>query len=273
MDDDIRTAQSWQTSIGFQRELSRDLVLSMDGVFIRGSNLLRLRDINAPVFTGPYPPGQEVAFANRNRPTVPATNGFRRVDQLESSGRSEYKALYANLTKRLRRNMFQLSYTLADAKDDLAVGGDYNSRPNDSLDMDAEWGPSLNDIRHTIAANAVVQLPWGFSTGGIFLAYSGRPYTAQAGSDLNGDGSDNDRPPGVGKGTLEGESFSKLDLFVNKAFSFGRSYKVNVRLEAFNALDHLNPTAYGNIVETETYQVATSAAAPRSLQLSARFEF
>jgi hypothetical protein len=60
---------------------------------------------------------------------------------------------------------------------------------------------------------------------------------------------------------------------VNKAFSFGRSYKVNVRVEAFNALDRLNETAYGNLVDTETYQRATSAAAPRSLQLSARFEF
>jgi hypothetical protein len=273
LDDDIRTAQSWQTSLGFQREIFRDLAVSVDGVYVRGANLLRLRDINAPVFTGPYPAGQEVALANRNRPTVPANNGFRRVDQIESSGRSEYKALYANLTKRLRRSTFQLSYTLADAKDDLPVGGDYNSRPNDSLDMDAEWGPALNDIRHTVAANAVVQLPLGFTTGGIFLAYSGRPYTAQVGVDLNGDGSDNDRPLGVGKGTLKGESFSKLDLFVNKAFSFGRSYKVNVRVEAFNALDRLNETAYGNLVDTETYQRATSAAAPRSLQLSARFEF
>ena len=271
--DGISTAQSWQTSLGFQREIARDLAVSMDAVFIRGGNLLRLRDLNAPRFTGPYPSGQETAFANRNRPTVPAANGFRRIDQIESSGRSEYKALYANLTKRLRRNTFQVSYTLADARDDLPVGGDYNSRPNDSLDLDAEWGPALNDIRHSVAANAVVGLPLGFTAGGIFLAYSGRPYTAALGFDANGDGSDNDRPQGVGKGTLTGNSFSKLDLFVDKAFRFGRSYRVNLRLEAFNALDRLNRTAYGNLVDTETYQLATSAAAPRSFQLSARFDF
>ena len=273
MQDDISTAESWQTSLGFQREIARDLALSVDGVFIRGSNLLRLRDVNAPAFSGPYPAGQEVTFANRNRPTIPANNGFRRIDQIEASGRSEYKALYANITKRLRRNTFQLSYTLADAKDDLPVGGDYNSRPNDSLDLDAEWGPALNDIRHTIAANAVVGLPYGFSAGGIFLAYSGRPYTAALGFDFNGDGNDNDRPQGVGKNTLKGEPFAKLDLFVDKAIRFGRSYRVNLRLEAFNALDRLNRTAYGNLVDTETYQVATSAAAPRSFQLSARFDF
>ena len=273
MQDGISTAQSWQTSLGVQREIARDLALSVDAVFIRGANLLRLRDTNAPAFTGPYPAGQEVAFANRNRPVVPAANGFRRIDQIESTGRSEYKALYANLTKRLRRNTFQVSYTLADAKDDLPVGGDYNSRPNDSLDPDAEWGPALNDIRHTLAANAVVGLPVGFSAGGIFLAYSGRPYTAALGYDFNGDGTDNDRPQGVGKGTLKGDGFSKLDLFLDKAFHFGRSKKVTLRAEVFNALDRLNRTGYGNIVDTETYQVATSAGAPRSFQLSARFDF
>ena len=271
--DDIRTAHTWQASLGFQREIGRDLVFSMDGVFIRGADLLRLRDLNAPRFTGPYPAGQEVAFANLNRPTIPASNGFRRVDQIESSGRSEYKAVYMNLTKRLRRNTFQLSYTLASAKDDLPVGGDYNSRANDSLDMDAEWGPALNDIRHTIAANAVAELPLGFTAGGIFLAYSGRPYTAQLGYDFNGDGTNNDRPQGVGKGTLTGKAFAKLDLFVNKEFRLAGQCKLNLRLEAFNALDRLNETEYGNLVDTETYQRATSAAAPRSLQVSARFEF
>ena len=89
--------------------------------------------------------------------------------------------------------------------------------------MDAEWGPALNDIRHTVAANAVAELPLGFSAGGIFLAYSGRPYTAQLGYDFNGDGTDNDRPHGVGKGTLTGKAFAKLDLFVNKEFRLRRA--------------------------------------------------
>jgi hypothetical protein len=273
VEDGIGTGQSWQGSLGFAREIARDLALSVDGVFIRGSNLLRLRDLNAPRFTGPYPAGQEVTFADRNRPVRPVSNGFRRIDQIEASGRSEYKALYVNLTKRMRRHNFQVSYTLASAKDDLPVGGDYNSRPNDSLDMDAEWGPALNDIRHTVAANAVFELPLGFSAGGIFLAYSGRPYTAQVGYDLNGDGSDNDRPLGVGKGTLTGDAFRKLDLFLAKTFKFGGRYSVTLRAETFNALDTLNETAYGSIVGTETYGQATAAGAPRTFQLSTRFGF
>jgi hypothetical protein len=139
--------------------------------------------------------------------------------------------------------------------------------------MAAEWGPALNDIRHTVAANAVLELPLGFSAGGIFLAYSGRPYTAQLGYDFNGDGTLNDRPQGVGKGTLAGDSFKKLDLFLAKTFRFGGRYSLIVRAEAFNALDTLNPTAYGNIAGTATYALATAAAPPRTFQLSARVGF
>ena len=202
---------------GFQREIGRDLAFSMDGVFIRGADLLRLRDLNAPRFTGPYPAGQEVAFANLNRPTIPASNGFRRVDRIESSGRSEYKAVYMNLTKRLRAKYVSAFLHFWRARR-MTCPWAATPYPH-SLDMDAEWGPALNDIRHTIAANAVAELPLGFTAGGIFLAYSGRPYTAQLGYDFNGDGTNNDRPQGVGKGTLTGKAFAKLDLFSEQGVS------------------------------------------------------
>lgn len=274
LDPNLRTGQSWQSSLGFSRELTRDLAVSIDGVYVKGKHLLRLRDLNAPVFRGPYPAGQEVTLANRNRPVPPVSNGFRRIDQMESTGRSEYKGLYLSVTKRVKKgHTFQVSYTLASARDDLPVGGDYNSRPNDSLDMDAEWGRALNDIQHTVAANGLLQLPWGFSTGGIFLAYSGRPFTAQAGYDRNGDGIINDRPPGVGKGTLEGDGFSKLDLFLAKTFSFSQRYRLMLRAECFNVFDTLNTTGFGTIVGTGTFEKATSAFAPRSFQLSTRFSF
>ena len=139
--------------------------------------------------------------------------------------------------------------------------------------MDAEWGPSLNDIRHTLAINGLASLPWGFSTGGIFLAYSGRPYTAQLGYDFNGDGTNNDRPEGVGKGTLQGDGFSKLDLFLAKDFTIAGTNHLILRVEAFNVFDTLNKTGFGSFVDTETFGVATSAFAPRTFQLSARFNF
>jgi hypothetical protein len=263
-----------QTSLGISTQIGRDFAISIDGAYVRGYDLLRIRDLNAPTeFFGPYPAGWEAYSGNFYRPEFPTAGGFRRIDQMESTGKSEYKALLINLTKRLSNNYsFQISYTLASAKDNLGYGGDYTSRPANSVDPDAEWGPSLNDIRHTIAFNGLYYLPWGFSVGGIYLAYSGRPYTAQLGFDLNGDGVANDRPAGEGKNSLRGEWFHKLDMFISKTFRF-RSTGFTLRADIFNVLNRRNQAGFGNILGTVTYQMATSAFDPRSFQLSARFSF
>jgi len=274
LDPDFKTAYSLQTSLGVSRQFGTDFAVSLDGVYIRGYNLLRIRDLNAPTeFHGPYTPGWEAYYGNFYRPQYPTDDGFRRIDQFESTGRSEYKALMVNLTKRMsHKYSFQISYTLAEAKDDLGYGGDYTSRPNDSTDMDADWGYSLNDLRHTISFNGLYYLPYGFSLGGIYMAYSGRPYTAQLGYDYNGDGVSNDRPPGVGKNTLRGDWFHKLDFFISKSFKIS-SFALTLRADAFNILNIRNMGDYGNIVGTLTYKVATWAYDPRTFQLAARVSF
>jgi outer membrane receptor protein involved in Fe transport len=274
LDPDMRTSSSWQSSLGVSREIAKNLALSVDGVYIRGYHLLRLRDANAPPMPArPYPRGQETVFADRLRPMPPTTGGFRRIQLLESAGRSEYKGLYVALTRRARRHMFQLSYTLSKSMDDIPAGGDYVSTADDSTNMAAEWGPSLNDLRHVISSNGTVQLPWGFSTGGIFFAYSGRPYTAYLGYDYNGDGANSDRPAGVGKNSLTGTWFRQLDVFVNKDLRLKSRLKLVLRIEAYNLLDTLNKTGFGSTVGSPTYQVPTSARMPRTMQVSARVTF
>ncbi|MGQ9647489.1 MAG: TonB-dependent receptor [Thermodesulfobacteriota bacterium] len=270
---DMKIPHSIQYSVGISRELLKDLSLSLDGVLVRGKNLLRLRDANAPAsnwrdhYSFEIPRGWETYYADFYRPD----GNFRIIHQMETTGRSEYKALYVSLTKRYSNNFsFQASYTLAEAKDDIPMGGDYNNLPNDSNDMDAEWGYSLNDLRHVFALNGVYYLPYGFSVGGIFIAYSGRPYSASLGYDYNGNGVF-DRPLGMGKNTLRGKDwFKKLDLFVAKSFSL-RRYQLSFRLDAFNVLNSLNVGGYGSTVDTLVYQLATYAYSPRELQLSVRF--
>jgi hypothetical protein len=274
LDPNFKTSSSLQTSLGFSRQIGTNLVFSLDGVYIRGYDLIRVRDLNAPTeFHGPYPAGWEAYYGNFYRPTYPTTGGFRKIDQYESTGKSEYKALIFNVTKRLSDNYsFQVSYTLSDSKDDLGYGGDYGSFPNNSLKLGDEWGYSLNHVRHAVAFNGLWYLPYGFSIGSIYVAYSGRPYTAQLGYDYNGDGNNNDRPDGIGKNTLIGDWYHKLDFFINKEFAL-KSTRLILRAEVFNVLNRRNVYGYGNIIDTLTYGVATEAYDPRILQLSARISF
>jgi hypothetical protein len=62
-------------------------------------------------------------------------------------------------------------------------------------DEDKAWGPSNFARDHTIVLSGDADLPYGIELSGIWRIQSGRPYTAAASGDLNGDGiAFNDRP-------------------------------------------------------------------------------
>src|SRR5207245_1597832 len=67
-----------------------------------------------------------------------------------------------------------------------------------------EWGRSTFDRRHRLNLTSVWFLPWGFQMGGILTLTSRAPFNITTGSDDNGDGVANDRPPGVTRNTGQG---------------------------------------------------------------------
>ena len=58
---------------------------------------------------------------------------------------------------------------------------------------DGEWGPTGSDERHRVVAMGVFELPYGIQLSPVFQAASARPYNLTAGTDLNADGTNNDR--------------------------------------------------------------------------------
>src|SRR6185503_20955769 len=59
----------------------------------------------------------------------------------------------------------------------------------------AEKGPATYDQRHRFVLSGVARLPLDFQLSTIVTAASGRPFTALAGADLNGDGNGGGSPP------------------------------------------------------------------------------
>ena len=79
------------------------------------------------------------------------------------------------------------------------------SLPADSLNPDAEWGPSSQDVRHRLNADAEHRAAAGDSRQHRAARRSlRRPYTITTGRDDNGDGVSNDRPAGVGRNSERG---------------------------------------------------------------------
>jgi hypothetical protein len=97
--------------------------------------------------------------------------------------------------------------------------------------------------------------------------------------DLNGDGSFNDRTPGLARNSFEGPATHSLDLRFTWALPFSTSGKLQLTLEAFNIYNKENwqslNTLYGSVAASPNPVFGTplSYYPPRQVQLGARYAF
>jgi hypothetical protein len=190
---DTKIPYSLQYSIGAQRELPWNMLLSTDLVFRRRVHTFFQVDRNlfnrAASLGGPMIP--RCSAANATNPIVRCTNGP--VEVLDGAGRETYKALLVKLDKRFsRRYQFTAAYTLSSL-----TGYDYG---RDLANWFGNHGPLGADARHTLSFNGRVDLPWDFQIDLITLLSSRGTFSATlpgtANSDINGDGTNNDLLPG-----------------------------------------------------------------------------
>jgi hypothetical protein len=214
-DQHIRTPYAQHFNLNIQRELGRDIVLSVGYVGSAGSRLLAVRDINQAI----YIPGID---AQGNPLSTQANVIFRRPTQLSGSPKgligaidmvqtvasSHYNSFEATFSKRFGRGLSILSsYTwsksIDDATDPLGFTGD-SGGPQDSTNPGAERGLSIFDMRHRFTAGVTYTLPFhsnrwieGWQVNTIISLQSGQPFTPVLGFDPSFTGSENVRPNDV----------------------------------------------------------------------------
>lgn len=253
---DTETPHSNIASLGFAREIGRDLALSVDAVRVRGHNLLLFVDDNAPV--------------GGRRPD-PA---FSQKQAVRTSGRSEYEALQLGLRKRFGgRYSLNVAYTLAENKNNT---DSHRGFVTDSRNPEIDFGSSLNDVRHTLNLATTVEGPWGVKLGLGGTYRSGAPYNITTGLDNNGDGNPNDRPPGVKRNSGRAPEVWTVNLRLAKVFSV-KGVELELIAETFNLFDETNETGFiGNMLSPSFGQptgVLGGAFGPRQTQLGVRIDF
>lgn len=288
---DVRPMQSAdiaftdQISIGFQHELGHDFVVNADYVYVRGQNLTRERNLNAPH-----------DLVNPEAPPFPQYGRFRLL--LADAG-SWYNGLQLGVSKRYSNNLlFTASYTLSKTTEDAA---DFFSisEPNNQFDLGAEKGDGTHDQRHVFAFSAVYDLPAEFQVGGIIRAASGIPINFILNEDHNSDGFLNDRPDLGPNGTFlpppadrpgnlprnfgRGESFFQVDVRFAKNFLFGDRYKLELLAEIFNLFNRTNFNFRAGTVNRvidfndpsslAVLGTATEVFDPRQVQFGIKFNF
>ncbi len=292
VDGDRRMAYTWAFSTGVKREIANNMAVSIDYVGNRGRDNTAVIDINeGPVDAAGRATRRGVSAFDASGALVPAAarnSTFMQFNQeqtreLGSALNTDFNSLEAELDKRFaNRWSGRVSYTYARCHDVAAIVVDSNPR--------LDYGRCDRDNLHAFASSANVDLGHGLGAGMVFRTYSGYPINETVGTDVNGDGTSNDRPTkGVNDLTLpigspldsrgvavrnglKGQKKTILDGRFQYVQRVGR-YQAGLFLEVYNLTNHSNfgnPTGARNSANFMKVIVVDN---PRTAQLGFRLLF
>jgi len=265
---DLRLPYNLQYSLGVETQLQKSTTFTATYVGMRGFDLFRSRDLNAPL-----PP----LYIQRPDPEIGT------LREIESAGNLTSNAL--KLTVRTKISRFfngMAQYTLSRSYDDTAGIAAFS--PN-QYDLTGEWSRSNFDALHFFYFYGSFNAPKSVSLGASLSVRSGQPYTMTTGTDDYGTTFANARPAGVRRNSLEGPGSTTLNLRLAKTFRLvaaktGKRKKeentgasATVAVDAFNVLNHVNfGRPVGNL-SSPFFGHSISAGPPRRLQMLVRFQF
>lgn len=297
--------RSWNANL--QRQLARDLAATIGYAGSHGTNLRISRNLNQPVNGArPFP---VVSASSPIQPGTPLGN----ITQVESSGFSNYHALWASVTKRLSGGLHaDASYTWSKSLDTNSLNSS-GFAVQDGYDIPNQYGLSDFDARHRFVASATYFLPFtghvltrGWQLATVIQSQSGNPVNiVTSNSSLNG--VPNTVRPDVtgpiriigsvdqwfdqsvfvaashfgnlGRNAVTGPGFNNVDLSLMKNARPGR-LALQFRVDAFDVFNHANFGPPGNIVGSPTFGKITRTRLPtgeagssRQIQLAVRVSF
>jgi hypothetical protein len=267
MADGLAMQRTQRVSAGVEHRLTQQVRLRLNvfGQFV--SDRARSLNVNAPIGG-----------------VVPDPS-FRRITEIRSVGRARSKGLdasvRANSANRRSSTLLRYRYTRAWNDADGAL-----SLPADSRDLEAEWGPASNDVRHRIFASWRTQLPLGVRVNLSANIMSGAPYTITTGFDDNNDTVFNDRPFGVGRNTERGTWQRNMNVRLGWRPEFlgsgtesrdGRrgtnARGVEIYGNIWNVFNDTNFTRFAGVRTSPFFGQAIAAAQARRFELGTRIFF
>jgi len=309
----LRSPMVQQFNLGIEKQIGQGLLVKVDGVHNLGTRFIIGRPVGS-VFN-------------------PDTQGPDEVTDLESAVNTKYDALWVSVRQHFRKHgEFDAAYTLAKAfnyANDDQIPFEYS--PIDPNNLQREYGPTPNDQRHRLVLSGLANLPWKFHFAPIWTIASGVPMdillpdgservptmqrnaggrkfqnarqlnafiasTNAAGGVFEASTKKNVILPQVSNNARFNDSFTSLDFRLDRSFSFGDRYRINLIGEAFNifnvtnilGVSNLNYSGFANTLsydqDNPSYSsrfgtpVSTAggvfgSGGPRAFQLAARLTF
>jgi hypothetical protein len=271
--------QSWQGTIGVQRQIGAAMAFEADYVYSRGKDEKFIQENVNIAFN----PATGLNFPYSNRSLLPYPE-FGIVAMTPFTGRSAYHALQTSFTKRMS-NRWQASatYTLsglwsAEGQPFMGVpGAEPAPVPFEvAPDLGGEWSFAESDQRHRAVFSGIWQVGKGFQVSGLHYLGAGNRSDTLYGGDRRGLGAGGEqrlRPDGtiVPRNSFLQPAQNRTDIRIQQRIPLPGRVSVDLMADAFNLFNRSN-------FELETQESSLDYGEPaigqyRSMQFGFRLTF
>ncbi len=288
---DFENMYAIHANVQLEQAITNDLSFTVGYIHSSGRHLPVYRNINCLPLGTTLADGRPVYGTKTTNATTqavavaPCTSRlfpqFQNIFSVESVGNSQYDAATFQLSKRFSKGyLFSANYTLSKANDDapeqnlVAVAGAQSVPLSDPSNRRFDYGPSVADQRHTFVMSFVGRPQFNFENktlnyivnnnqlGIIATANSGETFNIITNLDLNGDGSLNDRPVGIGRNSGRTPKQFNVDVRFSRFIPITERFRVEVFAEAVNIFNRNSIFQFNN---TSLSANTTTLAANQSL--------
>ncbi|MEZ5401892.1 MAG: TonB-dependent receptor [Bryobacteraceae bacterium] len=243
---------SRKVTFGAEQALGKDTTLSVEGAYIRGFRLPRVRNAAAAL-----PPAY----------------------LLEQTARSSYTGASVTLNRRLSNDLaYLVTYSTGRTHDDAS---DFDEHPLDPLDIRRDWALSRQHQGHRIAASGLFEPIENITVAPILLWASGRPINALLTTDAFRTGAFpvSARPAGLARNPYRTQPAFSLDLRVMKTIPlWDERALLQFGVESFNLtnrtrVERLSPYFANAAGRLSNYGTPLESAPARQVQLLVQLEY
>jgi hypothetical protein len=302
MDPNFVTGRTFQNNIQLQRGIGRDYSAAIGFIYSKGYNLPVVLDTNL-LATGTFLADGRNVFSTAVNAATRVDPNYNHISVAQSVGDSTYKGLTLQFTRRWSHNIqYDLNYTFARGVDNavmtttLAQQGD--DPPSDPLNLERDRGPNALDIHHTFNTSVVAMSSWhrgnkavqqilSNNQVGLILQFnSGSDFTVRSNTDLNKDGTGNDRPLNVTRNSMYLPPRYNTNLRYSRFFTLSGARRFEFQAEFQNLFNTLQVSGVNRTINVNadgSPQTAipatggdfpgTSAYEQRKFQMGFKFYF
>lgn len=213
LDAEFTSAYSHQYNFSIEQALPRDLRATVSYVGAIGIRLPVVVQINPAV----YRPGATVANTDARRIHAP---NFQDISYYSPAGTSSFHSFQTTINRRFSSGFTLMGSYVFGKSMDIASDSRLNLNANPAqnpFDLRSEHAPSDYDVKHTVVASWIWEIPFfrrtrgftkavlgGWQLSQILTLRSGGPFSAVTGRDNSFTGINKDRPNVVGDPALPG---------------------------------------------------------------------